>query len=170
MSGTSRGTLTATAATKTTRGVRAASTSAKPERNQREDYRYWLPIQTRWGDNDMYGHVNNVVYYAYFDSVVNHFLIKEAGLKPMESDAIGLCIESYCNYYAPLEYPEVVEAGLFVSHVGRSSVKYEVGIFKHNSNEQAAHGHFVHVFVDRDTRKPVPIPDAIMSKIKGSLL
>nr|AXF92438.1 dehydratase isomerase [Aurantiochytrium sp. PKUSW7] len=144
--------------------------TTKKERNQRENYRYWLPIQTRWGDNDMYGHVNNVVYYAYFDSIVNHFLISEAGLDPMTSDAIGLCIESYCNYYASLEYPEIIEAGLFVSHLGNSSLKYEVGIFKKGSNEPAAHGHFVHVFVDRTTRRPVKIPEQIASKVKGSLL
>mmetsp|Transcript_4761 Transcript_4761/g.6008 ORF Transcript_4761/g.6008 Transcript_4761/m.6008 type:complete len:145 (+) Transcript_4761:250-684(+) len=133
-------------------------------------YRYWLPIQTRWKDNDMYGHVNNVVYYSFFDTIINHFLIRECGLQPTESDSIGLCVESKCNYFASLEYPEVVDIGLRVSKTGTSSVTYQVGIFKQNSQTAAAVGHFVHVFVSESTRKPVPIPSPIMSGIKQSLL
>lgn len=114
--------------------------------------------------------VNNTQYYAFFDTVINHFLIKEAGLQPLKSDAIGLCVESFCQYYAPLSYPEIVDAGLYVSHTGRSSLRYEVGIFSEGSDELAAHGHFVHVFVDAETRKSAPIPTEILAKVKLSLL
>jgi acyl-CoA thioester hydrolase len=107
-------------------------------------------------DNDMYGHVNNTEYYSYFDTVINHFLITQAGLDPVQSKSIGLCVESKCNFFAPLEFPAVIEAGLFISHRGSSSIRYEVGIFEKGEEVAAAHGHFVHVFVDEATRKPMP--------------
>mmetsp|Transcript_16945 Transcript_16945/g.29955 ORF Transcript_16945/g.29955 Transcript_16945/m.29955 type:complete len:175 (+) Transcript_16945:147-671(+) len=147
-----------------------SSKAEAPNRLSREEFKYWLPIQTRWSDNDMYGHVNNVVYYSYFDTVVNHFLINQANLRPTESKSIGLCVASQCQYFAPLEYPSVIEAGLFVSHSGRSSLKYEIGIFEQGKEEIAAHGNFTHVFVDAQTRKSVPIPGEILAAVRSSLL
>jgi len=114
--------------------------------------------------------LSDEVYYSFFDTVINHFLIKEAGLRPTASSAIGLCVESACSYYAPLEYPDLIEAGLKVQHTGRSSLKYEVGIFPAGSDKIAAHGHFVHVFVDETSRKPTPIPEAILAQVQKSLL
>ena len=122
------------------------------------DYLHWDTITTRWMDNDMYGHVNNVQYYSFFDTVVTSWLVREGGLDPSGGQVIGLCVESQCNFVAPLSFPDEVLAGLRVSHVGRSSVRYEVGLFAAGSDEPAASGHFVHVYVDRETRKPTPIP------------
>ena len=124
-------------------------------------YGYWVPIQTRWKDNDMYGHVNNTEYYSYFDTVINHFLIKCANLDPMKSSTIGLCVESQCKFHAALEFPAVVEVGLNVSHKGKTSLRYEIGIFKRGSEVAAARGHFVHVFVNAHTRRPEPFPKEI---------
>lgn len=115
----------------------------------------------------MYGHVNNTEYYSYFDTVINHFLIKKAGLSPLKSDTIGLCVESQCNFFSPLEFPSVIEAGLYISHKGKSSIRYEVGIFEEGAEEAAAHGHFVHVFVDEVTRKPMPFPREIGEAVDG---
>jgi acyl-CoA thioester hydrolase len=112
-------------------------------------------------DNDMYGHINNTEYYSYFDTVINHFLIKKAGLNPVQSKTIGLCVESQCNFFSPLEFPTVIEAGLFISHRGTSSLRYEVGIFAAGEEMASAHGHFVHVFVDEASRKPMPFPQEI---------
>jgi acyl-CoA thioester hydrolase len=117
-----------------------------------------LPITTRWHDNDVYGHVNNVVYYGYFDTVINRWLIEEGGLDIHTGEVIGLCVESHCNYFASVAFPQAVEAGLRVAHLGRSSVRYEIGIFVVGSDKSTALGHFVHVFVDRTTRKPAELP------------
>jgi acyl-CoA thioester hydrolase len=125
----------------------------------RADFLYTLPIQTRWNDNDVYGHVNNVVYYAYFDTVINRWLIGEGGLDPAKSEVIGLCVESQCRYVAPAAYPEELVAGLRVGKLGRSSVRYEIGIFR--GDTLLAVGYFVHVFVDRETRRSTPIPEPI---------
>jgi acyl-CoA thioester hydrolase len=122
------------------------------------DYVHWDTITTRWMDNDMYGHVNNVQYYSFFDTVVTSWLVREGGLDPAAGKVIGLCVESQCNFAAPLSFPDEVLAGLRVSHVGRSSVRYEIGLYAAGSDEPAASGHFVHVYVDRETRKPTPIP------------
>jgi acyl-CoA thioester hydrolase len=107
--------------------------------------------------NDMYGHANNIWYYAFFDTVINHFLIEQCGLRPTKSAAVGLCVESGCKFFKSVEYPCVVEAGLYVSHTGRSSIRYEVGIFEKGKEEIAAHGHFVHVFVDAQVSL-LPLP------------
>jgi acyl-CoA thioester hydrolase len=123
----------------------------------RDDYAHFLPIQTRWMDNDVYGHVNNVVYYGYFDTVINRWLIAEGGLDVTSGDAIGLCVESQCRYLSPAAYPETLSAGLRVDRLGRSSVRYGIGIFRETTGELCAFGHFVHVFVDRATRRPRPI-------------
>jgi acyl-CoA thioester hydrolase len=137
-------------------------TSAPPHR---DEYVHLHPIQTRWEDNDVYGHVNNVVYYAYFDTVINRWLVTKGGLDIHCGDSIGLVVESHCNYLAPASYPDELEAGLRVGKLGRSSVRYEVAIFRRGSNEVCAHGHVVHVFVDRATRRPVPIAD----RLRGAL-
>ena len=131
-----------------------------PTETTRADYRWFLSIPTRWMDNDVYGHVNNVVYYSYFDTVVNKMLIEEGLLDIERSAAIGLCVESHCTFAAPLVFPETVEAGLRIGKLGRSSVRYEIGLFRAGIEAPAATGHFVHVFVDRETRRPVPLDDA----------
>ncbi len=133
---------------------------------RRDDYARFLRIGTRWMDNDVYGHVNNVVYYAYFDTVINHVLIGEGGLDPGVSDVIGLCVESGCRYLAPASYPEELDAGLRVAKLGRSSVRYEVAIFRSDRDEVCAHGYFVHVFVDRATRRPTPLPERIRAVLE----
>ena len=125
------------------------------------DYPRWDTITTRWMDNDMYGHVNNVQYYSFFDTTVTTWLVREGGLDPARSQVIGLCVESQCTFNASLTFPEKVRCGLRVGHVGRSSVRYELALFGEQSSDPAATGHFVHVYVDRDTRKPVPIPDPL---------
>lgn len=113
----------------------------------------------------MYGHINNTVYYSYFDTIINHFLINKGNLNPVESKVIGLCVESKCNYFSPLEYPCIVEAGLMISHKGTSSIKYEIGIFKEGCSDPSAYGHFVHVFVDEATRASVPFPQDIKNAV-----
>jgi acyl-CoA thioester hydrolase len=133
----------------------------KTEPPRREDYKHFLSIPTRWMDNDVYGHVNNVVYYAYFDTVVNEYLIAEGGLDIENSPVIGLVVETLCRYFQPITFPEVVEAGLRVGKLGNSSVRYEIGIFRRDDPAPAAAGHFVHVYVDRGTRRPVPVPDGM---------
>ncbi len=127
----------------------------------RGDYPHFLAIPTRWMDNDIYGHVNNVVYYSYFDTVVNEYLIREGGLDIHEGRVIGFAVETRCNFFAPLEFPETVEAGLAVAHLGNSSVRYAIGLFSERRSTVAAAGEFVHVFVERAGGKPVPIPDGI---------
>ncbi|HEX4763762.1 MAG TPA: thioesterase family protein [Usitatibacter sp.] len=128
---------------------------ARAEPQRRADYPHLLPITTRWLDNDAYGHVNNVVYFSYFDTVVNTYLIEQGALDVQASPVIGLVVEVACQYLAPLTYPETVTAGLRVAHIGRSSVRYEIAMFPEGKDLAAAQGHFVHVYVDRDTRRPV---------------
>ena len=125
------------------------------------DYRYFLPITTRWMDNDVYGHVNNVTYYSYFDTVANHFLIREGGLDIHTSSVIALVVESKCSYRAPVAYPDELTAGLRVDKLGNRSVTYGVAIFASGDEDPVAQGHFVHVFVDREGRTAVPIPERI---------
>jgi acyl-CoA thioester hydrolase len=130
------------------------------------DYPHILEIPTRWKDNDVYGHVNNVEYYSYFDTVINAYLITEGGLDIHRGDVIGLCVESHCAYSAGLAFPETVRAGLRVGKLGTSSVRYEIGLFGAASDDPAAEGWFVHVFVDRETRRPQPIPDGIRAALE----
>lgn len=127
----------------------------------RAAYRYLLPMQTRWKDNDVYGHVNNVEYYSYFDTVINTYLIREGGLDIHRGGIIGLCAESHCSYKAALAFPETVSAGLRVAKLGNASVRYEIGLFGEGSETPAAEGWFVHVFVDRETRRSTPIPEQL---------
>jgi acyl-CoA thioester hydrolase len=135
----------------------------------RARYPHFLTIPTRWMDNDIYGHVNNVVYYSYFDTVINAFLIDPGGLDIHGGSVIGGCAESACRYRAAFAFPESVEAGLRVQHLGRSSVRYEIGLFKAGAEAAAAEGHFVHVFVDRKSMSPVPIPEAIRMALQRIL-
>lgn len=133
----------------------------RPGPPSRRDYPFFRSIPTRWSDNDQYGHVNNVVYYSFFDTVISLFLIGEAGLDPQQGPTIGVCAESGCRYHAAVSHPARVDAGLRVARLGTSSVTYEIGIFAEGSDTAAASGHFVHVFVERETMRPLPIPDAI---------
>ena len=126
----------------------------------RSAYRYFAPIQTRWADNDIYGHVNNVVYYSYFDTIVNGFLVAEGVVDPHDGEIIGLVVETQCRYFAPLAFPQALEGGLRVAHIGTSSVRYEIGVFAASETAPAAEGHFVHVYVDSRTRRPTPLPQA----------
>ncbi|MDT9597821.1 acyl-CoA thioesterase [Sphingosinicella rhizophila] len=124
----------------------------------REIYRVWRDVTTRWADNDAYGHVNNVVHYGWFDTAVNGWLIDEGLLDVAAGDPIGLVVETGCRYARPLSYPEPVEIGLAVEHIGTSSVRYRIGIFAKGSEQAAAEGHFVHVYVGREGRRPVALP------------
>jgi len=125
---------------------------------RRGNYPHYLAIPTRWMDNDIYGHVNNVVYYSYFDTVVNRYLVIAGGLDIHEGKVIGLVVETLCRFFQPLGFPEVIDAGLRVGRLGKTSVRYEIGIFRAGEDSPAAAGHFVHVYVDRATRRPVPVP------------
>ena len=136
------------------------------ERRLRDHYARWRDLPTRWADNDIYGHVNNAAYYGFFDTAVNSFLIEEAGLDIHAGDVIGLVVETGCAYFAPLAYPETIEAGLAIARVGNSSVVYEIGLFKQGETDPAAQGHFVHVYVDRDTRRPVSLPHTMRSVLE----
>ncbi|TXJ08443.1 MAG: acyl-CoA thioesterase [Acinetobacter sp.] len=127
----------------------------------RTDFHYFLNIGTRWADNDIYGHVNNVVYYSFFDTAVNTFLIQHAGLDIHAGDTIGLVVDSGCSYFAPLAYPEQIVAGVRVLKLGNSSVRYQIALFKENEHSAAAQGHFVHVYIARESRRPQPLPDAM---------
>src|SRR5690606_26078673 len=134
---------------------------------RRSGYGHFRQVPTRWMDNDVYGHVNNVVYYSYFDTVVNLFLVHEGGLDFTAGPVIGIVAESMCRFHKALAYPEVVDAGLRVGRLGNSSVRYEIGLFRQGDDEAAADGHFVHVFVDRETRRPTPIPAAMRGALAG---
>ena len=127
----------------------------------RNGYKHFKDIPTRWMDNDLYGHVNNVLYYSYVDTVTNEYLITEGGLDIHNDPVIGVVVESHCNFYQPLVFPETVLAGLRVGRIGTTSVRYEIGLFSESSETVCATAHFVHVFVDRATNKPAPIPDKL---------
>ncbi len=132
----------------------------------RDGYAHFLAIPTRWHDNDVYGHVNNVDYYAFFDTVINAWLIREGGLDIHRGAVIGLCAESHCRFDAAFAFPETVDAGLRVGHLGTRSVRYEIGLFREGSEERAAEGWFVHVFVDRDERTPTAIPEPLRASLE----
>ena len=137
------------------------SDANKPQPEGREGYKAFRTISTRWMDNDAYGHVNNVVYYSWFDTAVNAHLIEQGVLDIQRGETIGLVIETQCNYFAPVEFPQVVEAGLRVARIGNSSVRYEVGLFLQDELLTVAKGHFVHVYVDRATRRPAALPERL---------
>jgi len=131
------------------------------------DYPYVVPLTTRWSDNDVYGPINNVLYSSFFDTAANHFLIAQGGLDVMSSPVIGLVVESKCNYHAPLAYPQALRAGVRVDKLGTRAVTYGIAIFTADSERAAAHGHFVHVFVDRVTRAAVPIPAPLRAALES---
>jgi acyl-CoA thioester hydrolase len=135
------------------------SKQTKP--TQRSDYNYFSDISTRWMDNDVYGHINNVVYYSFFDTVINGFLLENKVLDFISGDVIGLVVETRCNYFESLAFPDKVQAGLNVERIGNSSVTYNVGIFGNDSEAAAAQGHFIHVYVDSKSKRPVAIPDEL---------
>lgn len=148
----------------------ATPASHRPAPQPRDAYRVFRPITTRWMDNDVYGHVNNVVYYSWFDTAVNAYLIEQGVLDIHAGATIGLVIETQCNYFAPLAFPQTIEAGIRVARLGSSSVRYEVGLFAQGEPWSSAGGHFVHVYVDRDTRRPVPVPDALRQVLQGLVM
>jgi acyl-CoA thioester hydrolase len=144
--------------------------SLRPTSEPRSAYRSFSTISTRWMDNDVYGHVNNVVYYAWFDTAVNGYLIEQGALDIHAGAVIGLVVETQCHYFSPIAFPQKVTAGIRVAHVGTSSVRYEVGLFADDEQVCGARGHFVHVYVDRATRTPVALPDALalaLARIKA---
>ena len=137
---------------------------------KRESYRYFLPITTRWMDNDLYGHVNNVVYYSYFDTIANHFLIKQGGLDIHDGDIVGFVVNSQCSYKSAIAYPEPIEGGFRVNRLGNSSVEYGIAIFKEGSDSACAVGTFTHVFVDRASQRPTPIPERLRAALESVLV
>jgi acyl-CoA thioester hydrolase len=141
----------------------------KPAADTRDAYRHFQTIPTRWMDNDVYGHVNNVVYYSYFDTVVNQYLIERGVLDIGASTVIGLVVETQCRYFASLAFPDVVHAGLRVAKLGNSSVRYEIGLFRNDDATAAAQGHFVHVYVDRESRRPAALPTPMRAALEKLL-
>lgn len=140
---------------------------SKAQPSQLADYRYFVPITTRWKDNDIYGHVNNVNYYSYFDTVANQYLIEEGGLNIHSDPTVGFVVNSGCNYYAPIAFPDKLKGGLRVNRLGNSSVEYGIAIFREDEDIAVADGHFVHVFVDKASNKSVPIPDTIKQALEA---
>jgi len=130
------------------------------------DYPHHLAIPTRWKDNDVYGHVNNVEYYSYFDTVINTYLIRQGGLDIHDGPVIGVCAESHCDFHAAIGFPDAIDAGLRVGKLGRSSVRYELGLFHAEEGTPLATGWFVHVFVDRAERRPVEIPAGLRGALE----
>ena len=134
------------------------------------DYRYFHSIETRWMDNDVYGHVNNVTYYSYFDTAANHYLITEAGLDIHTAEDVGFVVASSCEYHSPVEYPDTIKVGVRVNKLGSKSVEYGLAIFRGSAVEASAHGTFTHVFVNRKSGKSVAIPAAIKAKLELLLI
>lgn len=135
----------------------------------RSDYSYFHSITTRWADNDIYGHINNVVYYSYFDTLANQYLIEFANFNPSNAAIIGVVVHSNCTYIKAIAYPDKIQAGLSVKKLGNSSVTYSIGIFKKNENSPCAYGEFIHVFVDRKTKQSISIPEGIREALKQLL-
>lgn len=135
--------------------------------DQRCDYRHFNAITARWMDNDVYGHVNNVIYYSWFDTAVNQFLIANNVLDIEHSSVVGLVIETQCNYFAPVAFPDRITIGIRVAKLGNSSVRYEEGVFREDEDEVVAQGHFVHVYVSRENRRPVAIPDNMRALLQS---
>lgn len=140
---------------------------AEQSQHLRADYRHFQPITTRWHDNDIYGHVNNVVYYSYFDSAVNAYLIERGGLDIHEGEVVGFVVSSSCDYFASIAFPDALEVGLRVGKLGNSSVQYELAIFKAGEAQACAAGRFVHVFVDRASNRPTPIPGGLRQALEA---
>ncbi|VWX63855.1 Thioesterase [Burkholderiales bacterium 8X] len=141
--------------------------SIKATPRSRDEFRVFRSIPTRWADNDLYGHVNNVVYYAWFDTAVNAHLIDQGALDLHQGTTVGFVVETQCNYFAPLAFPQTVEAGIRVGRVGTSSVRYEIGLFAQNAPFAAAQGHFIHVYVDRETQRPVELTGPLKAVVEA---
>lgn len=142
--------------------------TSRPQPDSRDTYARFVPLTTRWMDNDAYGHLNNVVYYSLFDTAVNSLLIEAGALDIHAGPVIGLVVETHCNFFESLAFPQRIEAGVRVAQQGRSSVRYEIGLFAEAAATCAARGHFVHVYVDRESRRPVAaLPDAYLAALKG---
>ncbi len=135
-------------------------------RSARADYATYQSLDTRWADNDIYGHINNVVFYAFFDTAVNRTLIEAGALNIHDGAVIGLVVETGCRYHAPLAFPDRIDAGVRVARLGTSSVRYEVGVFRADEDLAAAEGFFVHVYVDRQTRRPTPLPGPLRAALE----
>ena len=145
---------------------REQSVAGREAPESRNQYRRFLAIPTRWMDNDVYGHVNNVIYYSYFDTVVNGYLISSGSLDIEKSPTIGLVVETQCRFFKPVDFPDTVHAGLRVARLGNSSVRYEIGLFRNDESTAAAQGHFVHVYVDRETRRPAGLPQQMREALE----
>lgn len=143
-----------------------AANNSQNVRALRTDYASLSVITTRWMDNDIYGHVNNVIYYSFFDTAVNGLLIKAGVLDPSGGKVIGLVVETGCRYSKPIAFPEPIEAGVRVARLGSSSVRYEIGLFKSGETQAVAEGYFSHVYVDRDSRRPTPLPDMLRAYLE----
>lgn len=141
-----------------------------PAEQTRAAYRHFLAIPTRWMDNDIYGHINNATYYSFFDTVINRYLIDEGGLDIAAGPVIGLAVETHCQFHRALAFPEPVDAGLRVGKLGNTSVRYEVGLFSREAATPAASGYFVHVFVDRQSRRPTPLPPLVRAALQRLLV
>ncbi len=133
----------------------------------RRDYKHFQPITTRWHDNDIYGHVNNVVYYGFFDTAVNNYLIQQGGLDIQDGDIVGFVVSSACDYFASIAYPDLIEVGLRVARLGNSSVQYELAIFREGEQEACAAGRFVHVFVECASNRPTAIPGRLRAALEA---
>ena len=140
----------------------ATKAGARVQAVARDAFKVFRPIQTRWADNDVYGHVNNVVYYSWFDTAVNGWLIEGGTLDIHKGEVIGLVVHTLCHYFAPIAFPQPVAAGIRVLHIGSSSVRYQVALFAQGDTQSAAWGEFVHVYVDRDSRRPTTLPTQLL--------
>jgi acyl-CoA thioester hydrolase len=142
----------------------------KPVLKTRDQFKFFLDIQTRWADNDIYGHVNNVTYYSYFDTAANALLIQKTGFNIHQSQSIGLVVDSACSFFQELSFPEIIQVGVAIGKIGTTSLRYELAIFKQGQDQSSAQGHFVHVFVDRKTQKTVPISESTRDVLEKFLL
>ncbi|WP_073102250.1 acyl-CoA thioesterase [Pollutimonas bauzanensis] len=140
---------------------------SRPQARQRAEFKVFSPITTRWMDNDVYGHVNNVTYYSYFDTAVNGYLLEQGMLDIHGGGIIGLVVETGCQFFSSIAFPDAIEAGFKVAKLGNSSVRYEIGIFKRGESLSAAHGHFVHVYVDKQNRRSVPLPAELRNALEA---
>ena len=139
---------------------------SRPAPEPRSAYKHFQAMPTRWADNDVYGHVNNSVYYFFFDTLVNEWLINQGLLEIGKSEVVGLVVETSCNFFAPITFPDVIHGGLRITKIGSSSVRYEIGLFKNDEDQCSAKGHFVHVYVNEQARRPVKLPEAMRKMLE----
>lgn len=144
--------------------------NTRPQPSTRDDYRTFRQLTTRWMDNDPYGHMNNVVHYSLFDTAVNGWLIEKSVLDFTSGEQVGLVVETGCRYFSEMAFPDIVTAGIRVTRLGNSSVRYEVGLFRNDEQQSSAEGHFIHVYVDRETRRSVPLNNKLKSALETILV